>query len=177
MRLLPERSIPNLEVGRQTSAGKECMPPYFQWWEPLDGVAGQLEAVRYVAEHIRPSLSRKFHFICISYACILPPAGDLQFLEWNMLWTFSACPHTWQAHRVLSMLCWASQRQWHFWMPLLSRITALNKTLHVPATLSNSVSVAGCCLCHCSACSPSWRRARLRGGANFTELPNRALSR
>lgn len=32
---------------------QECMPPYFQWWEPLDGVAGQLEAVRYVAEHIR----------------------------------------------------------------------------------------------------------------------------
>ncbi|CAE7656508.1 unnamed protein product [Symbiodinium sp. CCMP2592] len=32
---------------------QECIPPYYQWWEPLDGVAGQLEAVRYVAEHIR----------------------------------------------------------------------------------------------------------------------------
>ena len=46
------------------------MPPYYQWWEPLDGVAGQLEAVRYVAEHIRPSLS-KFHLH------LHPPAVDI----------------------------------------------------------------------------------------------------
>ncbi|CAE7235674.1 unnamed protein product [Symbiodinium natans] len=32
---------------------QECLPPYYQWWEPLDGLAGQLEAVRHVAEYIR----------------------------------------------------------------------------------------------------------------------------
>ncbi|CAJ1397671.1 unnamed protein product [Effrenium voratum] len=32
---------------------KECLAPYFQWWEPLDGLEGQMSAVRYVAEHIR----------------------------------------------------------------------------------------------------------------------------
>eukprot|EP00490_Sorites_sp_Unknown_P009882 CAMPEP_0114667740 /NCGR_PEP_ID=MMETSP0191-20121206/35092_1 /TAXON_ID=126664 /ORGANISM="Sorites sp." /LENGTH=234 /DNA_ID=CAMNT_0001919149 /DNA_START=46 /DNA_END=750 /DNA_ORIENTATION=+ len=32
---------------------QESLAPYFQWWEPLDGTAGQLEAVRYVAQHLR----------------------------------------------------------------------------------------------------------------------------
>ncbi|CAE7208145.1 unnamed protein product [Symbiodinium pilosum] len=32
---------------------QECMPPYFQWWEPLDGLAGQRSAVQHVADHIR----------------------------------------------------------------------------------------------------------------------------
>lgn len=32
---------------------QESLAPYFQWWEPLDGKAGQLAAVRYVADHMR----------------------------------------------------------------------------------------------------------------------------
>jgi len=30
-----------------------CMPPYFQWWEPLDGLKGQMDAVRYVLDYMR----------------------------------------------------------------------------------------------------------------------------
>jgi len=32
---------------------KACLPPYFEWWEPLDGLTGQMDAVRYVAEYMR----------------------------------------------------------------------------------------------------------------------------
>jgi len=32
---------------------QESLAPYFQWWEPLEGTAGQLAAIRYVAEHVR----------------------------------------------------------------------------------------------------------------------------
>lgn len=34
---------------------KASMPPYFQWWEPLEGLKSQMDAVRYVAEFMRQS--------------------------------------------------------------------------------------------------------------------------